>query len=144
MAQTADTDTTNKRIIKPNNIVTVPTTLDDAFFKWWCIFLRPFVKLTDREIDIISCFLKHRYELSKKTSDSAMLDTMVMSDEIKNQVMEECGITLQHFYVIMSNLRKNNVIRGNVINPRLIPNIRTDDNGTFQLLVLFKDSRPRV
>jgi len=38
----------------------------------------------------------------------------------------------------MSNLRKDKVIVDNVINPRLLPNIRKDENGMFQLLVLFK------
>lgn len=126
-------------LLKPNNIVTVPTTLDKGFFRWWCIFLRPFVNLTNREIDVISSFLKQRWELSKTISDPAILDTVVMSEETKKRVMEDCNITLQHFYVVMSNLRKNNVIMGNIINPRLIPNIRQDDNGYFKLLILFKD-----
>ena len=129
-----------RRNFKPNNIVTVPTTLDTGFFKWWCVFLRPFVKLTDREIDVMSSFLKQRYELSKHITDPAILDEMVMSENTRKKVMEECKITLQHFYVVMSNLRKNKVITGNIINPRLIPNIRQDDNGFFQLLVLFKDA----
>lgn len=130
----------SKKNYKPNNIVTVPTAIDTGFFKWWCVFLRPFVRLTDREIDVISCFLKQRWELSKHISDPAILDTMVMSEDTKRKVMEECHITLQHFYVVMSNLRKNKVITGNIINPRLIPNIRKDDNGVFQLLILFRDT----
>lgn len=124
---------------KPNNIVTVPTTLDLDFFKWWCVFLRPFINLTNREIDIIASFLKQRWELSKIINDATILDTMVMSEATKNKVIEECHITQQHFYVVMSNLRKNKVIIDNNINPRLIPNIRKDDDGCFQLLILFKD-----
>lgn len=124
---------------KPNNIMTIPTSIGIEFFKWWCIFLRPFIKLTNREIDVIASFLKQRWELSKNISDPAILDTMVMSEATKNRVIEECGITQQHFYVVMSNLRKNEVIVDNTINPRLVPNIRKDDNGCFQLLILFKD-----
>jgi hypothetical protein len=129
-----------RKIPKPNNVVTVPTSLDTGFFKWWCVFLRPFVNLTNREIDVISCFLKHRWELSKSVSDPALLDVVTMSEEVKEKVRDECGINLQHFYVVMSNLRKNKVIVNNIINPRLIPNIRKDDNGYFQLLILFKDN----
>jgi hypothetical protein len=135
-------DNTRKRsgmLPKPNNIVTVPTSIDAGFFKWWCVFLRPFVKLTDRETDVIACFLKQRWELSKSISDPAILDSILMSEDIKKKIIKECNITLAHFYVVMSNLRKNKVIVNNVINPRLIPNIRKDDNGVFQLLVLFKD-----
>lgn len=125
---------------KPNNIVTVPVQSDSAsFFKWWCIFLRPFINLTNREIDVIAEFLRQRFELSKSISDPAILDTMVMADETKRKVIEACNITQQHFYVVMSNLRKNKVITGNIINPRLIPNVRKDDNGVFQLLILFKE-----
>jgi hypothetical protein len=129
----------NRKLPKPNNVVMVPTSSPLDFFRWWCVFLRPFVKLTNREIDVIASFLKQRWELSKHISDPAILDTMVMSEEIKKKVMEECKITLQHFYVVISNLKKNNIIHNNVINPRLIPNIRQDDNGCFQLLILFKE-----
>lgn len=128
---------------KPNNIVTVPTSIDLEFFKWWCIFLRPFIKLTNREVDVIASFLKQRWELSKSTSDPTIIDTMLMSEATKAKVLEECGITQQHFYVVMSNLRKNGVITNNTINPRLVPNIRKDDNGCFQLLILFKDNKKK-
>lgn len=66
---------------------------------------------------------------------------MVMSEMTKNKVIEECGITQSHFYVVMGNLRKNKVIEGNTLNPKLIPNIRKDDNGCFQLLILFKETQ---
>lgn len=131
-----------RKLHKPNNIVIVPVESgNSSFFKRWCIFLRPFINLTNREIDVMAEFLKQRYELSKIISDQAVLDTMVMSDETKRKVIDACNITQQHFYVVMSNLRKNNVIVGNTINPRLIPNIREDDKGCFQLLILFKDKQ---
>lgn len=126
---------------KPNNVVSIKVTMGLEFFKWWCQILKPFINLTPRERDVIASFLNQRWELSKKISDPAILDTMVMSDDTKSKVIAECGITQAHFYVVMSNLRKNKVIQNNVINPRLIPNIRKDDNGYFQLLVLFKDNK---
>lgn len=130
-----------RKLPKPNNIVTVPTNLDTDFFRWWCIFLRPFINLSNREMDVVASFLKQRWELSKHITDTSILDTMLMSEEIRRKVMEECHITLQHFYVVMSNLKKHKVINNNVINPRLIPNIRKDDNGVFQLLILFKEGQ---
>lgn len=128
-----------KKVSKPNNVFTVPTGSTIDFFKWWCIFLKPFISLTEKEIELISCFLKHRYELSKSISDVAVLDTMVMSDDVKKKVIEECKVTVPHFYVLMSALRKKKVIKGNVINPMLIPNTRETDNGVFQLMILFKN-----
>lgn len=132
-------DSKGKGLPKPNNIVTVPTSMGIDFFKWWCIFLKPFINLTARETDIVAGLLKERWELSKSISDQSILDRMVMSDDTKKKVAEECNITLQHYNVLISNLRKSKVINNNIINPRLIPNIREDDNGCFQLLILFKD-----
>lgn len=129
------------KLPKPNNVIPITVTMGVEFFKWWCLILKPFINLTNREREVIASFLNQRWELSKNISDPAILDTMVMSEATKNKVIAECNITQAHFYVVMSNLRKNKVIQNNVINPRLIPNIRKDDNGYFQLLVLFKDNQ---
>lgn len=130
----------DKKALKPNNIVTIPVKISSfEFFKWWCTYLKPFINLTNREMDVIAEFLRQRHELSKSISDPAIIDTMLMTDEIRQKVIEACGITQQHFYVVMSNLRKHQIIKDNIINPRLIPNVRKDDNGVFQLLVLFKE-----
>lgn len=146
MEKSAHTNNKNNRqsLHKPNNIVTVPISSGIEFFKWWCIFLRPFINLTNREIDVVANFLKQRWELSQKISDPTILDTMVMSDTTKNKIIKECKITQPHFYVMMSNLRKNKVIVNDTINPRLVPNIRVDDNGCFQLLILFKDTKKKA
>lgn len=125
---------TNK---KPNNIVRVPCSLSKGFFRYWFMFLEPFHKLTDREIDVITSFVKQRYELSKAIKDNKVLDEVTMSEDTKKKVREECNITLPHFQVIMGKLRKNKVIIDGKINPRFIPNI-DEETGTFQLLLLFE------
>ena len=125
---------TNKR---PNNIVRVPCSLSKNFFRYWFMFLEPFHKLTDREIDVITSFVKQRYELSKVIKDNDILDKVTMSEDTKRKVREECNITLPHFQVIMGKLRKNKVIVDGKINPRFIPNI-DEDTDTFQLLLLFE------
>lgn len=122
---------------KPNNIVRIPCSLSNSFFKYWFKFLRPFHKLTDREIDVITSFVKQRYELSKVIKDNEILDKVTMSEDTKKKVREECNITLPHFQVIMGKLKKNKVIIDGRINPRFIPNIN-EDTGTFQLLLLFE------
>lgn len=122
---------------KVNNVIGLSQSpLGDKFFKYWFIFLRPLHHLTDREIDVIASFTKHRYELSKVIKDEALLDTVLMSEETKRKVREDCNITLAHFQVIMGKLRKNKVIINNKINSKLIPNIR-EDSKSLQLLVLF-------
>lgn len=124
-------------MIKADSIIRIPTSLDGKFFRYWFEFLQPFHKLTDREIDVITSFVKHRYQLSKVIQDNEILDKVTMSEDIKKKVREECNITLPHFQVIMGKLRKSKVIENNKINPRFIPNIN-DETGAFQLLLLFE------
>ena len=121
---------------KANNIVRIPTSLNGKFFRYWFEFLQPFHKLTEREIDVITSFVKQRYELSKVITDNEILDRFTMSEDTKRKVSEECGITLPHFQVIMGKLRKSKVIIDNKINPRFIPNVDSESNN-FQLLLLF-------
>lgn len=122
---------------KPDNIVRIPCSLNKSFFRLWFKFLEPFHKLTDREIDVITSFVKQRYELSKVIKDNEILDKVTMSEDTKKKVREECNITLPHFQVIMGKLRKNKVIIDGKINPRFIPNIN-EETGIFQLLLLFE------
>lgn len=121
---------------RPNSVLRIPCSLSGSFFRYWFMFLRPFHKLTNREIDVITAFVKHRYELSKVIKDDVILDKVTMSEDVKKQVREECDIAFQHFQVIMSNLRKNKVIENGKINPKFIPNI-TEENGMFKLMLLF-------
>ena len=125
---------TNRR---PNNIVRVPCSLSKNFFRYWFMFLEPFHNLTDREIDVITSFVKQRYELSKVIKDNDILDKVTMSEDTKRKVREECNITLPHFQVIMGKLRKNKVIVDGKINSRFIPNI-DEETDTFKLLLLFE------
>lgn len=120
---------------KVNNIVKIPTSLDN-FFRLWFSFLHPFHKLTEREIDVITSLVKHRYIYSKSITDDDLLEKITMSEETKKMVREECNLTHPHFQVIMSKLRKANILLDNKINPRYIPNIGEDTNN-FQLLLYF-------
>ena len=122
---------------KANNVVRIPTSLSGWFFRYWLEFLRPFHQLTDREIDVTTSFIKHRYELSKVIKDNDILDKVTMSEDTKRKVREECNITLPHFQVIMGKLRKSKIIVDGKINPRFIPNIR-EEEGFFELLLLFE------
>lgn len=119
-----------------DNIVRIPCKVDNKFFRYWFEFLQPFHHLTDREMDVITSFVKHRYELSQVISDEEILDKVVMSEDTKKKVREECGITLAHFQVIMGKLRKSKVLLDNRINPKFIPKLRKDGN-SFKLMLLF-------
>lgn len=119
-----------------DNVVRIPCKLDYSFFKIWFMFLQPFHHLTEREMEVATSFVKQRYELSKVVSDNDILDKLVMSEDTKRKVREECNITLPHFQVIMGKLRKNNIIVDGKLNPRYIPRV-VEENGFFKLMLLF-------
>lgn len=119
-----------------DNVVRIPCKLDYSFFKMWFMFLQPFHHLTEREMEVATSFVKQRYELSKVVSDNDILDRLVMSEDTKRKVREECNITLPHFQVIMGKLRKNNIIVDGKLNPRYIPRV-IGENGSFKLMLLF-------
>lgn len=119
-----------------DNVVRIPCKLDYSFFKMWFMFLQPFHHLTEREMEVATSFVKQRYELSKVVSDNDILDKLVMSEDTKRKVREECNITLPHFQVIMGKLRKNNIIIDGKLNPRYIPRV-VEESGSFKLMLLF-------
>lgn len=119
-----------------DNIVRIPCKVDGKFFRYWFQFLQPFHHLTDREMDVITAFVKARYDLSKVIKDNDILDKVTMDEDIKKKVREECNISMPHFQVIMGKLKKNNIIINGKINPRYIPKI-TEENGSFKLMLLF-------
>ena len=120
---------------KPDSVVMIPGNID-SFFRKWFEFLEPFHKLTSREMDVATAFVKQRYKLSKVVQDPDILDKVLMSEDTKRTIREECNITLPHFQVIMGKLKKVGIISDNKVNPRFIPNVREDEN-SFQLLLLF-------
>lgn len=122
--------------INPHGVISIPTSLDSSFFRYWFEFLRPFHSLTSREMDVITALTKQRYELSKVIKDDVILDKVVMGEDVRKQIRDECKLSLPHFQVIMGKLRDSKVIVDNKINPRFIPNIKEED-GNFRLLLLF-------
>lgn len=122
---------------KMNNVIRIPTSINGKFFRYWLEFLKPFHNLTDREIQVATSLLSQRYKLSKVIQDDNILDKVVMSEDTKKVVREECNISLPHFQVIMGKLRKNKFLLDNRINPRFIPNI-SEEQGSFRLLLNFE------
>jgi hypothetical protein len=119
-----------------DSIVRIPCKDIKGFFYYWIMFLKPFHHLTDRESEVVVSMLRERYELSKVIKDSEILDKVLMSEDTKRKVREECNITLPHFQIVMSKLRKNKVIIDNKINPRYIPRVGEEMN-SFKMMLLF-------
>ena len=121
---------------RPNNVIALKSSLSGKFFRIWLEFLRPFHKLTERETDVMAAFLKERFELSKVVSDQEVLNRLTMSEDTKKKIRETCNISQTHFQVIMTKLKKNNIISNNRIKPKFIPRIDKNAKG-FQLLLAF-------
>ena len=121
---------------RANNVIRIPTSLQGKFFRIWIEFLTPLHNLTNREKDVVAAFIKARFELSKSISDPVWLDKVVMSDEIKSKVKEECGVSDAFFQVILGKLKKTGVILEGKINPKFIPKI-TPDSTSYSLMLLF-------
>lgn len=121
---------------KPNSVIALKSSLEGNFFRMWLEFLKPFHKLTEREADVLASFLKHRYEFSKVVNDINILNKLTMDEDAKRSVREECGITQAHFQVIMTKLKKANMIVDGKINPKFIPKLQ-DNPTSFQLLLTF-------
>lgn len=119
-----------------DSIVRIPCKDIKGFFYYWIVFLKPFHRLTERESEVIVALLYERYELSKVIKDSSILDKVLMSEDTKRKVREECDITLPHFQIVMSKLRKNKVIIDNKINPRYIPKVE-EGLESFKMMLLF-------
>lgn len=122
---------------KMNNIIRIPTSVNTTFFKYWIDFLKPFHSLTSRESQVAALFLKKRHELSKVIKDEVILDKVVLGEENKRFVRDECDLSVPHYQVIMSTLKKRNFIINERINPKFIPNI-TEEQGSFRLLLNFE------
>lgn len=124
----------------PNNVHIVYTGLNTDFFRKWCNVMRLLIPMTDKELNVVAAFLKQRWELSKIIYDPSVLDAQLMSDSVRDKIMEECDITRSYFHVLKSGLKAKNIIIGNRLNPKLIPNVQKSDHGVFQFLMLFKDT----
>lgn len=118
-----------------DNVIRIPCNASGSFFRYWFQFLAPFHHLTEREMEVAACLVKHYCELSKVILDSSILDRVVMSEDTKTKVREECQISLAHFQVIMGKLKKNKVIINGKLNPKYIPNINSDKY--LRLMFLF-------
>lgn len=123
-------------MLKPDSVIRIGTTLD-SFFTQWLIFLRPYHKLTDRQISLAAQFLKMRYELSKVIKDEKLLDENVMGSPIRAKIREACNVTPEFFQVLVSDLRKHQFFVDGKINPRYIPNLSESPEG-YSLMLYFQ------
>lgn len=117
------------------NVLSISVDYQD-FFKSWVALTKPIHRLTNTESEVFACFLKHRYELSKMIQDGELLDNVLMSEDTKRKIREECNVKSPHFQVIMGKLRKKKVLVDGKFADKLIPNLDYSDQPFGLMFVL--------
>lgn len=122
---------------KVNSAIRVPCKLEGNFFNYWLTFLTPIHKLTPSVINIAAEILKHRYILSKDITNDTILDNYLLSnEEIRNDIITTCGISLSNYHVGIGKLKKAGFFINNKVNPKFIPKLDKDSN-QYNFLLIF-------
>lgn len=122
--------------IKPDNVIRVPSTRHDVF-DYWLSFLQPIHQLTNREIELASCYLREYESLRKVILDKDLLEKTLMSKDTQKKIRTSLNMTSSCFQVLRSNLKNKKFLIQNKINPKMIPNIKEDGN-SFLLMLYFE------
>jgi len=93
----------------------------EKFFKMWLMILQPFLKLRNKEIEILSKILYHRYLISLEVKNKEMLDELLFSSKIKKQICTELSMKDEDYNNLLSCLRKKKIIIERSVNKQIIP-----------------------
>ena len=105
----------------------------EKFFTIWLTILQPFLKLRNKEIEILSKLLYHRYLISLEVKNKEMLDELLFSPKVKKQIMSELNMPEHAYNNLLSCLRKKKIINDKTINRQIIP-VTTEPFTNFKLL----------
>lgn len=96
----------------------------EKFFKMWLTILQPFLKLRNKELELLAKLLYHRYLISLEVKNKEMLDELLFSSKIKKQILTELDIPEYAYNNILSCLRKKKIVLDKSINKQIIPIIQ--------------------
>lgn len=110
-----------------NNIKVQTFNVDKVrFFRVWLIILQPFLKLRNKELDLLAALLYERYEISLLVKNKEMLDEILFSSKIKKKIMKDLNIPEYAYNNLLSTLRKKSIIIDKSITRQIIPIIEGD------------------
>lgn len=96
----------------------------EQFFKIWLVILQPFLKIRNKELELLAKLLYHRYLISQEVKNKEMLDELLFSSKTRKHIMKELDIKEYSYNNLLSSLRKKNIVTDNSINKKLIPVIK--------------------
>lgn len=105
----------------------------ENFFRMWLVILQPFLKLRNKELELLSKLLYHRYLISLEVKNKEMLDELLFSNKVKKQIMKELDLPEHGYNNLLSSLRKKQIIIDKSINKQIIPVI-TEPFTNFKLV----------
>jgi len=103
----------------------------------WLMFLKPYHKLRNKEIEALGLILYYRYELSRQIPDTEMVDTILFSTQTRSKIRADLDDMGQKvFNNLLTSLRKKQVItKDNKIHHALIPSMTEEG---FKLVFNFE------
>lgn len=122
--------------VSVNKVIDVPCD-ERGFYRMWMAFLTPIHHFTPQVNNIAAELLWQRNRLSKIILDEPTLMKVLMSPDVRKDVLKECKITLSTYNVALNKLRKGGFFKDGRINPRLIPPIKKDQT-EFHLMLMFR------
>jgi hypothetical protein len=122
---------------RTTNVIRIPSYSKEDFFRKWVEFLTPIHKLPNKEKDMVALLLSKYFELSKSVSNPSVISKILLSKESRDELRQECGMTVTYFNTVLLKLKKKGIIINKELNPKFIPKGLEDTNSSLQLLLYF-------
>lgn len=95
-------------------------------FKRWLDITQSFHGLTKQQKDVLALLLYHHHLLKDQIMNAKILWRMVFDYDTKMKIKEELGMKDSGLQNVLTSLRKDNVIKKNVILNGYIPSLEKD------------------
>lgn len=121
------------------NIARIPVNISSnllMFYKYWLELMRPFHKLTSKEVGILAYILMKRYEFAESIADERLINKLLFSSEFKAEMRKDLSLTSTHLHVVLNSFRRKQVITAEGINRRFIPRL-DGTKSEYALVFLF-------
>lgn len=122
--------------LKVNALLNIPYSSKEEFYERWVEFLRPFHGMSSVPCKVFATLLCAREQCAKSSNEDSVIDMLLFSDEVQQEVCKKLGIDRARMYCNLSILRKYGVMTENRINSKFIPDVK-EENGEYKVLIRF-------